>query len=100
MPHWSIRRIALATIDYRIVPDCFLPDARLLAVRTGSAGIVLGDEPAPEGEIRACLKTVEGVRWTMRREERALDRVAAGGEIRDAVIVTGNGNRVDVRGKR
>lgn len=31
----------------------------------------LGERPAGLGEVKACLKTVEGVRWTMTREERA-----------------------------
>lgn len=31
----------------------------------------LGEKPAELDEIKACLKTVEGVRWTMTKEERA-----------------------------
>jgi len=31
----------------------------------------LGEEEAPLADIKACLKTVEGARWTMTREERA-----------------------------
>jgi putative SOS response-associated peptidase YedK len=31
----------------------------------------LGEEDASADEIKACLKTVEGVRWTMTKEERA-----------------------------
>ncbi|HEU0096483.1 MAG TPA: SOS response-associated peptidase family protein, partial [Rhizomicrobium sp.] len=31
----------------------------------------LGEEDATTTDIKACLKTVEGVRWTMTREERA-----------------------------
>jgi putative SOS response-associated peptidase YedK len=31
----------------------------------------LGEERATTDELKACLKTVEGVRWTMRREERS-----------------------------
>jgi putative SOS response-associated peptidase YedK len=34
-------------------------------------GIWLGEKPANPEEVKACLKTVEGVRWTMTREERA-----------------------------
>jgi putative SOS response-associated peptidase YedK len=30
----------------------------------------LGEKPASLDEVKACLKTVEGVRWTMTREER------------------------------
>jgi putative SOS response-associated peptidase YedK len=30
----------------------------------------LGEEPASPAEVKACLKTVEDVRWTMTREER------------------------------
>ena len=30
----------------------------------------LGQEPATPGEVKACLKTQEGVRWTMTKEER------------------------------
>ena len=31
----------------------------------------LGENPANLDEVKACLRTVEGVRWTMTREERA-----------------------------
>jgi putative SOS response-associated peptidase YedK len=31
----------------------------------------LGEEPAGLDTVKACLKTVEGVRWTMNREQRA-----------------------------
>jgi len=31
----------------------------------------LGEEPASIDQVKACLKTVEGVRWTMTKEERA-----------------------------
>jgi putative SOS response-associated peptidase YedK len=31
----------------------------------------LSEEAAPLAEVKACLKTVEGVEWTMAREERA-----------------------------
>ena len=31
----------------------------------------LGEEPASNDELKACLKTVEGVRWTMTKEEKA-----------------------------
>jgi putative SOS response-associated peptidase YedK len=31
----------------------------------------LGEKPTNPEEVKACLKTVEGVRWTMTREERA-----------------------------
>ena len=31
----------------------------------------LGEEPASLARVKACLKTVEDVRWTMTREERA-----------------------------
>ena len=31
----------------------------------------LGEQPAGLEEVKACLKTMEGVRWTMAREERA-----------------------------
>jgi len=34
----------------------------------------LGEELASNGEVKACLKTVEGVRWTMTKEERAARR--------------------------
>ncbi|HYS45007.1 MAG TPA: SOS response-associated peptidase family protein [Rhizomicrobium sp.] len=30
----------------------------------------LGEEPASPAEVKACLKTAEGVRWTMTRQER------------------------------
>jgi putative SOS response-associated peptidase YedK len=31
----------------------------------------IGEEPATVDELKAMLKTIEGVKWTMRREERA-----------------------------
>ena len=31
----------------------------------------LGEAPAGMDALKACLKTVEGVRWTMNKEERA-----------------------------
>jgi putative SOS response-associated peptidase YedK len=31
----------------------------------------LGEEPASPEEVKACLKTVKGVQWTMTKEERA-----------------------------
>ena len=34
-------------------------------------GTWLGEKLAPVDEVKACLKTVEGVRWTMTKEERA-----------------------------
>ncbi len=30
----------------------------------------LGEAPATTGQIKACLKTMHGARWTMAREER------------------------------
>jgi len=32
----------------------------------------LGEEEAPLADVKACLKTVEGVNWTMTKEERAV----------------------------
>ncbi len=34
----------------------------------------LGEEPCSLDEVKACLKTVEGVRWTMAKEERTAKR--------------------------
>jgi len=34
----------------------------------------LGERPASVDEAKACLKTVEGVRWTMTKEERTAKR--------------------------
>ena len=34
----------------------------------------LGEEPASVDDVKACLKTVEGVRWAMTRQERAAKR--------------------------
>ncbi len=34
----------------------------------------LGEKPAGPDAVKACLRTVEGVRWTMTREERAARR--------------------------
>jgi putative SOS response-associated peptidase YedK len=49
-----------------------LPAKRMPAfLAAGDWGKWLGEEPAPLAEVKACLKTVEGVRWTMDREERA-----------------------------
>lgn len=31
----------------------------------------LGDQPATVDELKACLRTVEGVKWNMTKEERA-----------------------------
>jgi putative SOS response-associated peptidase YedK len=36
--------------------------------------IWLGEKPASLDEVKACLKTVEGVRWTMAKEERAASK--------------------------
>ena len=33
-------------------------------------GIWLGEQQADIDRVKACLKTVEGVRWTMTKEER------------------------------
>lgn len=33
----------------------------------------LGEEPSNLDRVKACLKTVEGVRWTMTKEERKAD---------------------------
>ena len=38
----------------------------------------LGENPASPEEVKACLKTVDGVHWTMTREERAKMQSAAG----------------------
>jgi putative SOS response-associated peptidase YedK len=34
----------------------------------------LGENEAPAEEAKACLKTVEGIRWTMTKEERAASK--------------------------
>jgi putative SOS response-associated peptidase YedK len=49
-----------------------LPTDRMPAVLAPEDWAVwLGEEPASVAKIKACLKTVEDVRWTMTREERA-----------------------------
>jgi len=49
-----------------------LPTDRMPAVLAPEDwGKWLGDEEATPGEVKACLKTVEDVRWTVTREERA-----------------------------
>ena len=49
-----------------------LPTDRMPAVLApGDWSKWLGEEPAGLGDVKACLKIVEGVRWTMTREERA-----------------------------
>jgi putative SOS response-associated peptidase YedK len=48
-----------------------LPTDRMPAVlETGDWAKWLGEEDASPDEVKACLKTVEGVRWTMTKEER------------------------------
>jgi len=49
-----------------------LPTDRMPAVLADQDwGAWLGEPPATPDDARACLKTVEGVRWTMTKEERA-----------------------------
>jgi putative SOS response-associated peptidase YedK len=49
-----------------------LPTDRMPAVLSPQDWAVwLGEEPASLAAVKACLRTVEGVRWTMRPEERA-----------------------------
>jgi putative SOS response-associated peptidase YedK len=49
-----------------------LPTDRMPAfLASDDWGKWLGEEPSSLDEVKACLKTVEGVRWTMTREERA-----------------------------
>ena len=62
-----------------------LPTDRMPAVLAPQDwGKWLGDEPAAPADVKACLKTVEGVRWTMSREERAA-RPRARPTVRDPV---------------
>jgi putative SOS response-associated peptidase YedK len=49
-----------------------LPTARMPAVLAPEDWAVwLGEQPASAAEVKACLKTVDDVRWSMTREERA-----------------------------
>jgi putative SOS response-associated peptidase YedK len=49
-----------------------LPTDRMPAFLTGEDWETwLGEKPATVQEVKACLRTVEGVKWTMTREERA-----------------------------
>jgi putative SOS response-associated peptidase YedK len=49
-----------------------LPTDRMPAILAPEDWAVwLGEEPAPHDPIKACLKTAEGVRWTMTAEQRA-----------------------------
>jgi putative SOS response-associated peptidase YedK len=49
-----------------------LPTDRMPAVLAPEDWAVwLGEQPASAAEVKACLKTVDDVRWTMTREERA-----------------------------
>jgi putative SOS response-associated peptidase YedK len=49
-----------------------LPTDRMPAVLAPEDwAIWLGEEPAPAARMKACLKTVDDMRWTMTREERA-----------------------------
>jgi putative SOS response-associated peptidase YedK len=43
----------------------------------------LGEEPASLDDVKACLKTVEGVKWTMTKEERAATAKRAKPTVRD-----------------
>ncbi|HEX4635939.1 MAG TPA: SOS response-associated peptidase family protein, partial [Rhizomicrobium sp.] len=48
-----------------------LPTDRMPAfLAPGDWDIWLGEKPATVDEVKACLKTVEGMRWTMAKEER------------------------------
>jgi putative SOS response-associated peptidase YedK len=50
-----------------------LPTDRMPAFMTAEDwGKWLGEEPASTEELKACLRTVEGVRWTMTRQEKAV----------------------------
>jgi len=49
-----------------------LPTDRMPAVLADADWATwLGEEPASSDAVKSCLKTVEGVKWTMTREERA-----------------------------
>jgi putative SOS response-associated peptidase YedK len=49
-----------------------LPTDRMPAILAPEDwAIWLGEEAADHDRIKACLKTMEGVRWTMTAEERA-----------------------------
>lgn len=49
-----------------------LPTDRMPAILApGDWAVWLGEEPAGIEEVKACLKTVDGARWTMTPEERA-----------------------------
>jgi putative SOS response-associated peptidase YedK len=49
-----------------------LPTDRMPAILAPDDWAVwLGEEPASHDRIKACLKTTEGVRWTMTPEQRA-----------------------------
>jgi putative SOS response-associated peptidase YedK len=43
----------------------------------------LGETGASPDEAKACLKTVEGIKWTMTREERAATAKRAKPTVRD-----------------
>ena len=52
-----------------------LPTDRMPAILSpGDWAIWLGEEPATPAEVKACLKTVEDVRWTMRPQDRPAKR--------------------------
>ncbi len=62
---------------------CTVPASQLIAPITDRMPAILADEdwpvwlgevPATPAEVKACLKTVEDVRWTMTKEERATKR--------------------------
>ena len=48
-----------------------LPDRMPAILRPEDWATWLGEEPADPVRAKACLKTVEGTRWTMTKEERA-----------------------------
>jgi len=54
-----------------------LPTDRMPAVLDPADwGVWLGEEAADLDRVKACLKTVEGVKWTMTKEERKADSKA------------------------
>jgi len=52
-----------------------LPTDRMPAfLAPEDCGKWLGEEPATVDELKACLRTVEGVKWTMTKEEKAASK--------------------------
>lgn len=60
----------LATVPANALISTLPTDRMPAFLAPGDWDIWLGEKPATVDEVKACLGTVEGVRWTMTKEER------------------------------